>query len=413
MSDMSSVEVSKHQPKVEQSLAAGDCLKAADATTLSRLKNLVPEKARHALRLSAQKAVLAASGLYLLLSSGCGNIDNAIAPPLTREPTPASVAQRQETGRVILESRELPEGSCVLEDKGNGVYELTSGTKSPTENSYNKDFSDVLQSLGYSSDDPRVVFIQTDNGVGKGYAITPDLVLTVNHVAGATQSIYNRKLSNVKINPYDKELAIDDKYATGDVVTLLDAWKKSKISEGSNSSMNNSSRYDEGLTFLILGTGNEVNDPFTTGTPVATIKGQDIVLIKLNSPLPNIKGTVRFKDSYAEGTRVTIRRAPSERLFIRGVVSSDRFTTASLQTHDKAEAERFLEDLPGGGTSGSVVIDENGNIIGAVNMGFVGKGGNPELDNVLLTVKSEFSSGATPSGIIEMVKNYCDSTRNR
>lgn len=91
MNDMSSVEVPKYQPKVEQPLAAEDCLKAADATTLSRLKNLIPDKARHVLRLSAKKVALTAGLLYLLISSGCGNVENSnVHAPNISEPGPVS-----------------------------------------------------------------------------------------------------------------------------------------------------------------------------------------------------------------------------------------------------------------------------------------------------------------------------------
>lgn len=75
MNDMLSVESPKHQPRIEQSLVTGNCLKAADAIVIDSLKKTPREKAREVLRFSAQKAALTASGLYLLLSSGCGNIE--------------------------------------------------------------------------------------------------------------------------------------------------------------------------------------------------------------------------------------------------------------------------------------------------------------------------------------------------
>lgn len=89
MSDMSSVEAPKHQPKVEQPLTIGDCLEAADATTINRLKNLVPEKARHAARLFIGKAALTVGSLYLLISSSCGNVENSPISTSVPEPTPA------------------------------------------------------------------------------------------------------------------------------------------------------------------------------------------------------------------------------------------------------------------------------------------------------------------------------------
>lgn len=84
--------------------AAGNEISSADATIINRLKDLVPEKARHALRLSAQKAALTASGLYLLLSSGCGNIPNPFSHSQEASPTP-----------VVNTKKDIPKSTSTLE----------------------------------------------------------------------------------------------------------------------------------------------------------------------------------------------------------------------------------------------------------------------------------------------------------
>lgn len=88
MNDMSRIEHGEAKPRTEGFSSATNIDKAAHATTINRLKNLVPEKARHALRTSVQKAAVAASGLYLLISSGCGNIESPIVPSPVNEPNP-------------------------------------------------------------------------------------------------------------------------------------------------------------------------------------------------------------------------------------------------------------------------------------------------------------------------------------
>ena len=82
-------EIGKIKPKVEQkpAVTADALVKSSDATFLGRLKDLVPEKARHSLRLSAQKTALTASALGIFISSGCGNVEQQRTPlPI---PTPA------------------------------------------------------------------------------------------------------------------------------------------------------------------------------------------------------------------------------------------------------------------------------------------------------------------------------------
>lgn len=85
---MSRIEHGEIKPRTEGFLSGTNIEKAAHATTISRLKNLVPERARHALRMSMQKAALTASGLYLMISSGCGNVESPIVPSSVNEPTP-------------------------------------------------------------------------------------------------------------------------------------------------------------------------------------------------------------------------------------------------------------------------------------------------------------------------------------
>lgn len=94
MNDMSRAELGTRevQKRMDASPTARNINRAADATALGRLKNLVPERARDVLRFSAQKAALTASGLYLILSSGCGNTENPIVPSPVNEPTHSSAS---------------------------------------------------------------------------------------------------------------------------------------------------------------------------------------------------------------------------------------------------------------------------------------------------------------------------------
>lgn len=79
MNDMSRIEHGG-KPKIEGISSVRNIDKAADKTKLNRLKNLVPDKARHVIRLSIQKTAVTASGLFLLVSSGCGNVENTTIP---------------------------------------------------------------------------------------------------------------------------------------------------------------------------------------------------------------------------------------------------------------------------------------------------------------------------------------------
>lgn len=73
------------------SLTASAVVESASVTTLSRLKSLVPEKARQVLGLSVKKGTLTAGSLYLLISSACGNVENpSIISTDTPEPMPSS-----------------------------------------------------------------------------------------------------------------------------------------------------------------------------------------------------------------------------------------------------------------------------------------------------------------------------------
>ena len=365
-------------------------------------------------RVTKRVALATAASLTLLTSPGTP-INNISVNP---EPIPAPASQ----GHEIQKQEKLQDGVCALEDKGNGVFELRSGTKSPEEQSYDQEFLDVLKSLGYTNDDPRVVFISSNNGIGKGYAITPDLVLTVNHVAGVKGGVFAKQSSSVNIGYYGEKLAIGGK-PDGDISTIRQTlkeglWEKRKpdvyvVGTNERHSM------DEGLNYLSGEENNEPLKPSIAGTPIATVKGADIALVKLDSPLPNIKGTVTFKDSVREGTEVTIRRTPSKKLFVHGKTvvlafgdeQEFRFATAFFQTKDKAESEEFAENLPGTGTSGSAVIDEDGNIIGALSRAFTNNGSSKFDEGTFYTVHAEVSSGAKPSEIIGMVKDYCASTQ--
>jgi len=114
-------EIGKMQPEVKQkpAVTADSLVKSADGTFLGRLKKLVPENTRHALRLSAQKAALTASALSCLISSGCGNVEKQnIPPPPT--PTPAVA--------------ELPEGmpSATVEFTDSRIAPVIPTSPTPT-----------------------------------------------------------------------------------------------------------------------------------------------------------------------------------------------------------------------------------------------------------------------------------------
>lgn len=302
-------------------------------------------------------------------------------------------------------SPSLPGGTCKMEDRGNGVYELKTGTMSPKSEPYSKEFSGILEGLGYSDDDPRVVFI-SGNGIGKGYAITPDLVLTVNHVAGATRSIHTKKVDSVRINPYAKEIAMGTGDATdGTVRSLRDAFRNGSTATGPLAT-NSYDNFTEGLTYLSFEIGYETPGPFTTGKPVATVQGMDIALIRLESPLPNIKGTALFRGQYGKGEEeVTIRRTPSRKLFIKGVVDdSGRVDAGNFFSDDEVTLDTAWKIVPSDGTSGSAITDVNGRILGAVHGRHVNT-----VDTH--TVHAAYSSGAPPSDIIGMVREYCDGAR--
>lgn len=85
------------EAKKIQRIDASAFVESADATWLSRLENLFPEKARKALGLSlekikepakkgVQKAALTGAALSYLISSGCGNIVEESIPPSTSTP---------------------------------------------------------------------------------------------------------------------------------------------------------------------------------------------------------------------------------------------------------------------------------------------------------------------------------------
>lgn len=138
MSDMSSAEAHKYQPKIEQPLGIEDCLKAADSTTISRLKNLVPERMRLALRQSASKVALTGAALSYLISSGCGNKEGAEVPYI--EPTPSSppAAVRELPGgipsEVEFERLTTPTREPTLAPSPTPTLEPAStNTPSPTE----------------------------------------------------------------------------------------------------------------------------------------------------------------------------------------------------------------------------------------------------------------------------------------
>lgn len=107
-------------------LTANAVLASADWTTLSRLRSLVPEKARTSLELSiktakkgAKEVTLAFATFSFLIASGCGNVENPNADSLSpKEPTPvyASIPELTQTPTLILttvprptEAPKLPE----------------------------------------------------------------------------------------------------------------------------------------------------------------------------------------------------------------------------------------------------------------------------------------------------------------
>lgn len=93
MNDMSGLEHGEVRPRSEGISSARSIDKASDATKLNRLKNLALDKSRHAIRLSMQKTAVTASGLFLLVSSGCGNVENTTVPMSTDDGVTVTVTR--------------------------------------------------------------------------------------------------------------------------------------------------------------------------------------------------------------------------------------------------------------------------------------------------------------------------------
>lgn len=102
--DIAIRDVIRESQEKRLSLTASAIVESANATTITRLKNLVPEKARHVLRISVHQVALTAVGLSILISSGCGNVENpSITPTNTPEPTSVSapIAELTQTPTLI------------------------------------------------------------------------------------------------------------------------------------------------------------------------------------------------------------------------------------------------------------------------------------------------------------------------
>jgi len=134
-------------------VSASALVQSADAVVTDRLKETLPEKARHALRLSAQKAVLAASGLYLLLSSGCGNIEMPFSGSSHKaEPIPPSVPLKQQENA----ARQLMAGNVRVEVDREGLpveYILSDGKRV----SFDREEVKKLREKAILSQEPEII----------------------------------------------------------------------------------------------------------------------------------------------------------------------------------------------------------------------------------------------------------------
>ena len=158
-------EPGKIQQGVEGNAATRDINRAADATVMTLLKHLVPEKARHALRLSVQKSALTAAGLYLLVSSGCGNVESeTVNPPSIKELTPAS-----DTLLSTPESQKPQDYDYIsfeniivtIDKEGLPVeYVLPDGKKV----SFDKELVKKLRKKAISSKEPEIISLIEDTG---------------------------------------------------------------------------------------------------------------------------------------------------------------------------------------------------------------------------------------------------------
>lgn len=79
-----------NQAETSHNPITNDLIQSSDAVVTDRLKETLPEKARDALRLLAQKVAPTASALAIMISSGCGNIPNPFAKERAPTPTPIS-----------------------------------------------------------------------------------------------------------------------------------------------------------------------------------------------------------------------------------------------------------------------------------------------------------------------------------
>ena len=154
------------EQRVEERLSptANTIVESANATTLHRLKNLVPEKARHVLGLSVKKAALTACGLYLLISSGCGNIES----PITSTSSPSALESQKPPNYEYLSfgNISVDEYIKVAVDK-QGVpikYVLADGT----EVIFDRDEIRKIRKKAVSSNQPMIVKIIPINGTHRG-----------------------------------------------------------------------------------------------------------------------------------------------------------------------------------------------------------------------------------------------------
>jgi len=105
--------VKKAQAEKEISPAGSTLVESANSTYLSRLKNLVPEWARHASRLTIQKAALTASAISILAACNSGSAEKQNVPP---PPAPTAAASEMPEGMpsATIEFTRTPSPSATL-----------------------------------------------------------------------------------------------------------------------------------------------------------------------------------------------------------------------------------------------------------------------------------------------------------
>lgn len=158
-------------------------IQSSSAVITERLKKTPLQKARHALRLSAQKTAMTASGLFLIFSSGCGNIESPITPTtITPEPTPtftpppsfpiSSALSPTSESPKLLEYLAFHNMKVSIDKEGIPIeYILPDGKKV----SFDREEVKKLREKAISSKEPEIItMIPIEDSSGSEYIPSPE-----------------------------------------------------------------------------------------------------------------------------------------------------------------------------------------------------------------------------------------------